>query len=89
MYTVLQTNFKISNFLLVIRYQVLTAEATNLAQFEVIKTLYESDEYDFWTTPRKMGATDLMASHEQVKDLEDLFLTHGIKYEVKIKDVQR
>lgn len=70
-------------------FQVLTVEVTSSAQFEVLKTLYESDEYDFWTTPRKLGATDIMASPQQLSVLTQTFKSNDMKYVVKIQDVEK
>ncbi|OXA61671.1 Carboxypeptidase A2 [Folsomia candida] len=68
-------------------YQVFTVKVTNPAQFEVVKSLYDSDEYDFWTTPRKLGATDIMAAPEQIKQLGKIFAENGMQFVVKVKDV--
>jgi len=54
----------------------------------VIKALYDSDEYDFWTEPVKRGITDIMASPEQASYLKKLFKDNGMKYQIKIQDVE-
>jgi carboxypeptidase A2 len=68
---------------------VITVFATNEVEANIIKELFDSDEYDFWTSPRKLGATDIMASPEQLPILMRLFVKNGMKHEVKIANVEK
>jgi len=69
-------------------YQVLTVEVTTPEQAKIIKDLHDEGEHDFWTSPRRFGPTDIMGSPEQIKELIALFTTHGMRYAVKIEDVE-
>jgi len=69
-------------------YQVFTAEIVTREQFDVVRKLYESDEYDFWTTPKGLGQVDIMASPNQIKKLTCCLTEADIKYSIKIQDVE-
>jgi len=55
---------------------------------DIIRKLYQSDEYDFWTTPLKLGQTDIMATPEQIKSLINLFAENHMSYTVKVANVE-
>jgi len=69
-------------------YRVLTVHATNDDHASVIKTLFDSDEYDFWTSPLKRGATDIMVNPDQLKLVLPLFQEHGMGWDIKIENVE-
>jgi len=68
-------------------YKVLTAATTTRDQFNVLKSLLMSDDYDFWTSPRLGGYTDIMTSGELLSQLTKTFEQAGIEWKVKIEDV--
>jgi len=68
-------------------YKVLTATTTNAEQFDVLKALLIADEYDFWTTPRLGGYTDIMTSEELLPTLIKTLEQAGMEWTVKVEDV--
>jgi len=68
-------------------YKVLTATTTNVQQFNVLKELLMSDMYDFWTSPRLGGYTDIMTKDELLPTLTKTLEQAGIEWTVKIDDV--
>ena len=48
-----------------------------------------SELYDFWTPVRLHGPTDIMASPEQVEELQDYFKEYSIENRLKIGNIQQ
>jgi len=68
-------------------YQVLTVATVNSEQFELLKKLLLSDNYDFWSSPKLGGYTDIMTSSELLPTLTEELMGAGIQWTVKIEDV--
>jgi murein tripeptide amidase MpaA len=70
-------------------YQVLTVEVTTKEQYYALHALFVGDEgYDFWTHP-KIGKVDIMVSPAQRETLGGIMNKYGMKYAIKIDDVER
>lgn len=69
-------------------YQVFTVEVTTHGQLELLRSLYLGGDYDFWTTPRGLGFTDVMAAPQQVAAFTSIMDKAGIKFTVKVPDVE-
>lgn len=70
-------------------YRVYEAVPQNTAQVEALSNLELSESFDFWTTVRLNGSTDIMSPPEQVGELLDFLKSHSIQYKQKIEDVQQ
>ncbi|OXA47220.1 Zinc carboxypeptidase [Folsomia candida] len=69
-------------------YQVFSIEATTPGQLELLRDLYLSGDYDFWTTPSVLGYTDVMVAPEQIKGIVTISNNAKMKYIIKIADFE-
>lgn len=81
---IVNNNFK----KIIYRYKVFTTLATTKEQLDALRVLYLGSDYDFWTSPNGLGATDIMAAPEQIPELLKMFGEHGMEYTVKFEDVE-
>lgn len=51
--------------------------------------LYFINDYDFWTSPNGLGATDIMAAPELIPQLVQLLTEKGIEFAIKFDDVEK
>jgi len=73
-------------------HKVYSATAANKDQYQVLWDLYmnvnSEGGLDFWTKPMINGKTDVMVAPEEESVFLLLLQKNGIKYEIKINDVQ-
>lgn len=73
-------------------YRVFEVKARNRDAFDAIVKIFneQSDEYDFWTEPRRRyEPVDIMVPPELIAEFMNLLKDFNIDYRVKIDDVQR
>ncbi|XP_035708358.1 carboxypeptidase B-like [Folsomia candida] len=70
-------------------YQVISALATTREQLDALRVLYFINDYDFWTSPNGLGATDIMAAPELIPQLVQLLTEKGIEFAIKFDDVEK
>jgi murein tripeptide amidase MpaA len=63
-------------------YKVLRVNISNEKEFESIKNIYLSEDYDFWSPPTTSGQTDIMISPEQVDTVTSYLNFLKISYEI-------
>lgn len=68
-------------------YKVFSVAAVNSEQFHVLKRLHLGGEFDFWTSPKQNGFTDIMATPDQISFLQSLLTLHGMYSTVKVENV--
>jgi len=66
----------------------LTVAAATKEQFQLLKDLLLSDNYDFWTNPKLGGYTDIMVSPEMISTFKSTVEEAGMKWTVKITNVE-
>jgi len=68
-------------------FKVFSVAAVNNEQFHVLRRLEMTGEYDFWSTPRLNGFTDIMVTPDQISFVQNLLTLHGMYSTVKIANV--
>jgi hypothetical protein len=68
-------------------YQVISVHSRTQEDFELLKALQLSDEFDFWSSPVKTGVVDIMVAPGQIEGISQKL--NGMKFETKVEDVER
>ena len=72
----------------IFRYKVLRTQALDKHTSEILRRMTERD-FDFWADPVQGRSADIMASPQNLPDLEKFLAQHQIQYSIMIEDVER